>query len=85
MAWDARDRGALARLVGPTTCWWSGTRRLDDFDRKGWHNRVEVLEEADGRCTWASTNREDDAEDRAVVRIEAKLRAYVRGPRAATR
>ena len=43
MAWDARDREGLARLVGPDLLveW---KRRLDDFERKGWHNRVEVLE-----------------------------------------
>src|SRR6266511_34861 len=44
MAWDARDRGALARLVGPDLLveW---IRRLDDFERKRWHNRVEVVGE----------------------------------------
>ena len=75
MAWDARDRAALAKLVGPDLLVeWS--RRLDDFDRKGWHNRVEVL--GDPECLYVGiTNREDDAEDRAVVRIDAKLRAYV--------
>jgi predicted lipid-binding transport protein (Tim44 family) len=75
MAWDARDREALARLVGPDLLveW---ERRLDDFDRKGWHNRVEVLEEPNVLYV-GITNREDDDEDRAVVRIEAKLRAYV--------
>ena len=75
MAWDARDRQGLARLVGPDLLveW---KRRLDDFDRKGWHNRVEVLE--DPKVLYVGiTNREDDDEDRAVVRIEAKLRAYV--------
>jgi predicted lipid-binding transport protein (Tim44 family) len=75
MAWDARDRKGLARLVGPDLLveW---ERRLDDFDRKGWHNRVEVLE--DPKVLYVGiTNREDDDEDRAVVRIEAKLRAYV--------
>ena len=51
-------------------------RRLDDFDRKHWHNRVEVLGEPEVRYV-GITNREDDAEDRAVVRIRAKLRAYV--------
>ena len=51
-------------------------RRLDDFDQKGWHNRVEVLE--DPTVLYVGiTNREDDDEDRAVVRIEAKLKAYV--------
>ena len=52
MAWDARDREGLARLVGPDLLveW---ERRLDDFDRKGWHNRVEVLEDPKS-STWAS-------------------------------
>ena len=58
MAWDARDRPALAKLVGPDLLveW---NRRLDDFDRKGWHNRVEVLAEPDVRYV-GITNREDD-------------------------
>jgi predicted lipid-binding transport protein (Tim44 family) len=75
LAWDARDREALARLVGPDLLveW---NRRLDDFDQKGWHNRVEVLEDPVVHYV-GITNREDDSEDRAVVRIEAKLRAYV--------
>ena len=75
LAWDARDRKSLARLVGPDLLveW---ARRLDDFDRKGWHNRVEVLEEPDVLYV-GITNREDDDQDRAVVRIEAKLRGYV--------
>jgi predicted lipid-binding transport protein (Tim44 family) len=75
MAWDARDRPALAKLVGrDLLVEWN--RRLDDFDRKGWHNRVEVL--GDPSVLYVGiTNREDDDEDRAVVRIEAKLRAYV--------
>ena len=75
MAWDARDREGLARLVGPDLLveW---KRRLDDFDRKGWHNRVEVLE--DPTVLYVGiTNREDDDEDRAVVRIAAELKAYV--------
>ena len=75
LAWDARDRQALARLVGPDLLveW---NRRLDDFDAKGWHNRVEVL--ADPTVQYVGiTNREDDDEDRAVVRVEARLRAYV--------
>ena len=75
MAWDARDRAALAKLVGPDLLveW---NRRLDDFDRRGWHNRVEVLREPEVLYV-GMTNREEDAEDRAVVRIDAKLRAYV--------
>jgi predicted lipid-binding transport protein (Tim44 family) len=75
LAWDARDRAALARLVGADLLveW---NRRLDDFDSKGWHNRVEVLGEPEVQYV-GITNREDDDEDRAVVRIDAKLRAYV--------
>jgi predicted lipid-binding transport protein (Tim44 family) len=75
MAWDARDRAALAKLVGPDLLveW---NRRLDDFDRKHWHNRVEVLADPEVRYV-GITNRDDDAEDRAVVRITAHLRSYV--------
>jgi predicted lipid-binding transport protein (Tim44 family) len=79
MAWDARDRQALATLVGPDLLveW---NRRLDDFDRKHWHNRVQVMGEPDVRYV-GITNREDDTEDRAVVRITAKLRAFVEDAR----
>lgn len=75
MAWDARDRQGLARLVGPDLLveW---ERRLDDFDQKGWHNRVEVLEDPTVHYV-GITNRENDDEDRAVVSIEATLKAYV--------
>jgi predicted lipid-binding transport protein (Tim44 family) len=75
MAWDARDRQGLARLVGPDLLveW---ERRLDDFDQKGWHNCVEVLEDPTVHYV-GITNREDDDEDRAVVSIEATLKAYV--------
>jgi predicted lipid-binding transport protein (Tim44 family) len=74
-AWDARDRARLARVVGPDLMVeWS--RRLDDFDARGWHNRVEVLGEPEIRYV-GLVNREDDEEDRAVVRIDAELKAYV--------
>ncbi len=75
MAWDARDRAALAKLVGPDLLveW---NRRLDDFDRNGWHNRVEVI--GNPAVLYVGiTNREDDTEDRAVVRIQTRLRTYV--------
>jgi predicted lipid-binding transport protein (Tim44 family) len=74
-AWDARDVERLASLVGDDLMveW---KRRLDDFERKGWHNRVSVLEPP--RIEYVGlVNREDDTEDRAVVRITASLRAYV--------
>ena len=74
-AWDARDRERLATLVGEDLMVeWS--RRLDDFDRKGWHNRVEVLK--DPKIQYVGlVNREEDAEDRVVVRLEAELNSYV--------
>jgi predicted lipid-binding transport protein (Tim44 family) len=74
-AWDARDRQRLAAVVGEDLMVeWS--RRLDDFAAKGWHNRVEVLGEPEIQYV-GLVNREDDDEDRAVVRITANLRAYV--------
>ena len=41
-AWDAGDRVSMQRLVSPDLLneW---DRRLDDFDRRGWRNRVEPL------------------------------------------
>jgi predicted lipid-binding transport protein (Tim44 family) len=74
-AWDARDRERLAKLVGDDLMveW---TRRLNDFDNKGWHNRVEVLEEPKVQYVGLA-NRDDDSEDRAVVLIEAQLSSYV--------
>ena len=74
-AWDARDRERLAAVVGKDLMIeWS--RRLDDFAAKGWHNRVEVLGEPEIQYV-GLVNREDDDDDRAVVRITANLRAYV--------
>ena len=74
-AWDARDRERLGKVVGEDLMveW---LRRLDDFDTKGWHNRVEVLAEPEIQYV-GLVNREDDEEDRAVVRITARLRSYV--------
>ena len=73
-AWTARDRAALAKLVGPDLMveW---NRRLDDFDRKGWHNITERL--ADPTVEYLGlVNREGEEEDRVTVRIEAPIRDY---------
>jgi len=74
-AWDARDRERLASLVGDDLLveW---NRRLDDFEKKGWHNRVKVLEPPAIEYV-GLVNREDDTEDRVVVRVRARLSAYV--------
>ena len=74
-AWDARDYDALERLLVPDLMveW---RRRLEDFRRKGWHNRVEVLEI--GSIEYLGlTNREGHHEDRVTVRICARLRDFV--------
>jgi predicted lipid-binding transport protein (Tim44 family) len=74
-AWDAADRVRLRGLVAPELlAEWE--RRLDDFDRKGWRNRVDVLGEPSIEYV-GLTNRADDQADRVVVRIEARLRDYV--------
>jgi predicted lipid-binding transport protein (Tim44 family) len=73
-AWTARDREALAKLVGPDLMveW---NRRLDDFDRKGWHNITERL--ADPAVEYLGlVNRAGEQEDRVTVRIEAPIRDY---------
>jgi predicted lipid-binding transport protein (Tim44 family) len=73
-AWTGRDRAALASLVGgDLMVEWS--RRLDDFDRKGWHNITERLSEPAVEYL-GLVNREDDTEDRVTVRIEAEIRDY---------
>ena len=74
-AWDARDEHALASLVGnDLMVEWH--RRLDDFERKGWHNRVRVIAGPDVRYV-GMTNRERDEEDRVVVHVSASLEDYV--------
>jgi len=73
-AWTARDRATLATLVGADLMveW---TRRLDDFDRKGWHNITERL--GDPAVEYLGlVNREGARDDRVTVRIEAPIRDY---------
>lgn len=74
-AWDARDVPALRAMVGDDlmTEW---ERRLDDFRRRGWHNRVTV--EGPVRVEYVGiTNRAGAEEDRVVVRISATVQDYV--------
>src|SRR5436305_722888 len=74
-AWDAHDRARLRELVAPELlAEWE--RRLDDFDRKGWRNRVHPLGEPSVEYV-GLTNRGEDRRDRVVVRIEARLSDYV--------
>jgi predicted lipid-binding transport protein (Tim44 family) len=74
-AWDTGDRMRLRALVAPELLGeWE--RRLDDFDRKGWHNRVQPIGEP--RVEYIGLrNTGDDRTKRVSVRIEAQLRDYV--------
>jgi predicted lipid-binding transport protein (Tim44 family) len=74
-AWDRGDRTALRAMVAPElmTEW---ERRLDDFERRGWRNRVQPVGEP--RIDYVGLSRRGrETEDRVVVRLEAKLRDYV--------
>lgn len=73
-AWDTGDRLRLSRLVAPglLTEW---SRRLDDFDRRGWHNRVQLLEEP--RVDYVGLAHADEGAGQVVVRISARMRDYV--------
>jgi predicted lipid-binding transport protein (Tim44 family) len=74
-AWDANDRYRLQKLVAPDLLieW---EHRLDDFQAKGWRNRVEPIGTPNVEYV-GLTNRSENQADRVVVRIEAKVRDYV--------
>ncbi len=70
-AWDMADLNRLRHLVAPALlAEWE--RRLDDFARRGWRNRVEVLD--DPVIEYVGLNQ---PENRVTVRIEARLRDVV--------
>ena len=74
-AWDNGDRVRLRRLVAPELLGeWE--RRLDDFARRGWRNRVQCLGEPAIEYV-GLTHRGDRASDRVVVRVEARIRDFV--------
>jgi predicted lipid-binding transport protein (Tim44 family) len=78
-AWDQRDEARLATMLGPELLveW---KRHLAGLERKGWHNRVEVL--GDVRVDYVGlANREEASDDRVVVFVEATLRDYVENRR----
>jgi predicted lipid-binding transport protein (Tim44 family) len=51
-------------------------RRLDDFERRGWRNRVSVIRGPEVEYV-SMTNRADDRQDRVVVHVEAILKDVV--------
>lgn len=76
-AWSADNRVALRGLITPELLveW---ERRLDDFERKGWHNVVEPVGPAKVEYMGIVRRERGDQDlDRVVVRVEAKLRDYV--------
>jgi predicted lipid-binding transport protein (Tim44 family) len=74
-AWTDRDLERLRALASPDLLLeWE--RRLDDFARKGWHNRVQLRGEPHVEYL-GLVNRAGDGDDRVVVRIECMLRDYV--------
>jgi len=74
-AWSDNDTATLQRWVGPELMVeWDA--RLADFRRKGWRNIVDVLDGPEVRYVGV-TNRAEDAEDRAVVALTARLRDVV--------
>jgi len=74
-AWDAGDRMHLRGLAAPDLlAEWE--RRLDDFERRGWRNRVEPLGEPEIEYVGLTHTGDRDG-DRVVVRIDARLKDYV--------
>lgn len=68
-AWDGRDRDRLGELVGgDLLVEWH--RRLDDLDRRRWHNRVTVHGAPQVEYL-GLVNRAGEVDDRVVVRVTA--------------
>ena len=74
-AWDHGDRARLSKLVAPDL-FREWDRRLDDMERRGWHNHVEVMGEPTVEYVGLS-RRGNAAEDCVTCRVEAKLHDYV--------
>lgn len=75
VAWDSDNREQLQRMVAPEL-YAEWERRLEDFSRKGWRNRVQVIGEP--KVDYVGLSRKGDAKtDHVVVLIQAKLRDYV--------
>ena len=74
-AWDADDRLRLRALVAPDLLGeWE--RRLDDFQRRGWRNRVQPLGTPQIELVGLQHRGDVDA-DHVVVAVDARLKDYV--------
>jgi predicted lipid-binding transport protein (Tim44 family) len=74
-AWDADDRRRLGTLAAPDLMveW---DRRLDDFDRRGWRNHVQILGHPKIELV-GLTHTGDPATDNVVVRVDARMKDFV--------
>jgi predicted lipid-binding transport protein (Tim44 family) len=74
-AWDAGDRTHLATLAAPDLMveW---DRRLDDFNRRGWRNHVQLLGEPKIELV-GLTHKGDPATDNVVFRVDARMKDFV--------
>ena len=74
-AWDEQDGVALRTMVG-RDLYQEWSRRLQDFERRGWRNRVQLLGEP--TIEYVGLNHTGDAlTDHVVVKIDARLKDYV--------
>ena len=75
VAWDNCDRDTLSQLASPELMveW---NRRMDDFDRRGWRNHVQLLGHPSVELV-GLTRTGDAATDSVVVRVDARMKDYV--------
>lgn len=74
-AWDQQDTHRLREMVG-RDLYQEWSRRLQDFERRGWRNRVQLLGEP--AVEYVGLKHTGDAlTDHVVVRIDARLKDYV--------
>ncbi len=73
-AWDSADRFTLRALVAPELLreW---ERRLDDFEFRGWRNRVKPLDQP--KVEYVGINHRGEDGDSVTVRVECRLEDYV--------
>jgi predicted lipid-binding transport protein (Tim44 family) len=74
-AWDQQDTNGLRAMVG-RDLYKEWSLRLEDFERRGWRNRVQLLGEP--TIEYVGLKHTGDAStDYAVVKIDARLKDYV--------
>jgi predicted lipid-binding transport protein (Tim44 family) len=74
-AWDQQDTQRLREMVG-RDLFKEWSRRLQDFERRGWRNRVQLIGEP--AVEYVGLKHTGDAHtDHVVVRIDARLKDFV--------